>query len=97
VVRSSRGDDIGVGSLFFLLGSAPRDVRRWLSGALALSVVLAFATVYANAFSALEPIFPLALMSLWGARYGTFPARTDTTRSGTSAASKARPQPRGAR
>ena len=74
VVRSARGEDVGVGNLFFLQGSAPRDVRIHLFSALGLSVVLAFATVYGNAFAALEPMFPLALISLWGARYGTFPA-----------------------
>jgi hypothetical protein len=46
-----------------------------------------------NPFAALEPIFPLALMSLWGARYGTFAARADAAR----VPSKARPQPGGAR
>ena len=93
VVRSARGDDIGVGNLFFLQGSAPRDVRRWLFGALAISVVLAFATAWANAFAALEPMFPLALVGLWSARYGTFPARADANR----VATKTRPQPGGAR
>lgn len=93
VVRSARGDDIGVGSLFFLVGSAPSDVRRWLFGALALSVVLALATAWANAFAVLEPMFPLALVGLWSARYGTFPARADASRVST----KARPQPGGAR
>ena len=93
VVRSARGDDIGVGNLFFLQGSAPSDVRRWLFGALAISVVIAFATAWANAFAALEPMFPLALVGLWSARYGTFPARADAKR----VATKARPQPGGAR
>jgi hypothetical protein len=92
VVRSARGDDVGVGNLFFLQGSAPRDVRVQLFSALGLSVVLAFATVYGNAFAALEPMFPLALISLWGARYGTFPARTDMPGSRPNA----RTQPKGA-
>ncbi len=80
VVRSARGDDIGVGGLFFLFGSAPSDVRRWLFGALGASVVLAFATAAGNAYAALEPMFPLALVGLWGARHGTFPPRDDTVR-----------------
>jgi len=95
VVRSARGDDIGVGGLFFLFGSAPSDVRRWLFGALGASVVLAFATAAGNAYAALEPMFPLALVGLWGARHGTFPPRDDVVRS----PSKARPtraQPGGA-
>ena len=80
VVRSARGDDIGVGGLFFLFGSAPSDVRRWLFGALGLSVVLAFATAAGNAYAALEPMFPLAVVGLWGARHGTFPPRDDPVR-----------------
>jgi hypothetical protein len=92
VVRSARGEDVGVGNLFFLQGSAPRDVRIQLFSALGLSVVLAFATVYGNAFAALEPMFPLALISLWGARYGTFPARTDMPASRPNT----RTQPKGA-
>ncbi len=80
VVRSGRGDDIGVGSLFFLVGSAPSDVRRWLFGALGLSIVVALATAWANAFAALEPMLPLALVGLWSARHGTFPARDLTVR-----------------
>ena len=93
VVRSARGDEIGVGSLFFLVGSAPSDVRRWLFGALAVSVVLGFAAAAGNAFAALEPMFQLALIGLWSARYGTFPARTDINR----APSKPRAQPGRAR
>jgi len=80
VVRSARGDDIGVGGLFFLFGSAPSDVRRWLFAALGVSVVLAFATAAGNAYAALEPMFPLALIGLWGARHGTFPPRDDHLR-----------------
>jgi len=92
VVRSARGEDIGVANLFFLQGSAPRDVRRQLFAALGISVLLACATVWANAFAALEPMFPLALISLWGARYGTFPARSDMG----PGHPKARTQPGGA-
>ena len=75
VVRSARGDDVTVGNLFFLTGSAPDDVRRPLLAVVALSVVVAAATAWANPFAALEPMLPLALLPLWGARHGTFPAR----------------------
>ena len=75
VVRSARGDDIGVGNLFFLIGlgarrRAPPAVRRarrcrsWSAGA----------TAWANAFAVLEPMLPLALRRLWGARHGDVPA-----------------------
>lgn len=75
VVRSARGDDVNVPNLFFLVGSAPDGVRKQLLAALAASVVVACATVWANAFAVLEPMLPLALLPLWGARHGTFPAR----------------------
>ena len=94
IVRSARGDDIGVGGLFFLAGSAPADVRRRLFAALGVSVVLAFATVWANAYAALEPMLPLALVGLWGARHGTFPARDVRP---AVPAHRARPQGGGAR
>jgi hypothetical protein len=75
VVRAARGDDVSVGSLFFLHSSAPSDVRRWMVGAFVASLVVAAATAYANPFAVLEPVLPLALMGLWSARYGEFPAR----------------------
>jgi hypothetical protein len=80
ILRSARGDDIGVGGLFFLYGSAPSDVRRLLFAALGVSVVLAFVTASGNAYAALEPMFPLALVGLWGGRHGTFPPRDEALR-----------------
>ena len=78
VVRSSRGDDVTVSNLFFLTGSAPNDVRRPLLAVVFISVAVAAATAWANPFSVLEPMLPLAFLPLWGARHGTFPARTTT-------------------
>jgi hypothetical protein len=76
VVRSARGDDITVPALFFLSsGAAPTAVRRHLLGSLAVSVVVAVATVKANPFSALVPMLALGLAGLWSARHGTFPPR----------------------
>jgi hypothetical protein len=76
VVRSSRGDDIAVPSLFFLsAGAAPVGVRRHLLGSLTVSCVIAVVTVKANPFSALVPMLTLGLVGLWAARHGTFPAR----------------------
>ena len=81
VVRSSRGDDITVPALFFLSsGSAPVAVRRQLLGSLALSIVVAIATVRANPFSALVPMLTLGLTGLWAARHGTFPPRPTSSR-----------------
>ena len=75
VMRNARGENVGVGNLFFLTGSAPVHVRRQLMGVLVLSVLLAGATAWANAFAVLEPMLPFALAGLWGARHGEFAAR----------------------
>jgi len=96
VVRSARGDDVGVGSLFFLNRAAPSDVRRWMIGALVASLVVAAAAAWTNPFAVLEPVLPLAFMGLWSARYGTFPARSGPPPA-RSSTSRPRAQPGGAR
>jgi hypothetical protein len=63
-------------------------------GAFVASFVVAAATAYANPFAVLEPVLPLALMGLWSARYGEFPARAADPR---PAARRPRAQPGGAR
>lgn len=75
LVRSTRGDDIAVGSWVFLTPSAPREQRRLLLGATGLCVVVALATAWANPFGVLVPMFPLGCAALWGARHGVYPAR----------------------
>ncbi len=75
LVRSSRGDEIGVGSWVFLMPSAPKEQRRHLLGATAVCVVVALATAYANPFSALVPMLQLGCAALYGARHGVYPAR----------------------
>ena len=73
-VRTARQEDrITVTSLFFLQGSAPPRVRRLLLGSLAASLVVTVAVAAREPFGILEPVFPLALCALWGARHGTFP------------------------
>lgn len=79
-VARSRTDEIGMGGLYFLQGSAPRDIQRRLLGALAVQVVAALATAAARpftdqAFVILAPMFGMGLAGLWGARYGQFPRR----------------------
>ena len=86
VVRTGRGDDIAVASLFFLSGSAPADVRKHLLGATAVSIVIAAATAFADPYVVLVPMLPLGMAGLWGARHGTFPPRKPPT--------AARPTPR---
>jgi hypothetical protein len=81
-IRRSREVLIGIGGLYFLQGSAPVAIRLRLLGALAIQVAAAFATAGLRPFSGLAfgilvPLWGLGLCGLWGARYGTFPLRTD--------------------
>jgi hypothetical protein len=78
IVRSSRGDNVEVISWVFLTGNAaPREIRRHLLGATAVSIVLGLATAWANPFSVLVPMLSLGFAALWGARHGTYPARPE--------------------
>ena len=79
-VSRSRTDSIAVTSLYFLAGSAPRDVRRNLLGALVAQVVVAIGTAIARPYTimaagTLVPLYGLGLCGLWAARHGTFPPR----------------------
>jgi hypothetical protein len=76
----SRESEITIGGLFFLINSAPKNVRVQLLGSFAVQVVVAFTTAglrpYTSlAFGVLAPTAGLGLAGLWGARHGTFPAR----------------------
>ncbi|MCP5026447.1 MAG: hypothetical protein GY929_09200 [Actinomycetia bacterium] len=80
-VWRSRLDAMGVGGLFFLVGSAPTPIRRSLQGSLAVQLVVAVGAASiepftAAAFGILVPILGLALCGLWGARYGWFEPRS---------------------
>ena len=81
-IGRSRFDAIGIGGLYFLVGSAPAAVRRLLLGALAVETVVAFATAGARPFS------PAPRSASWcpcsasgsavgGARYGHFDPRDE--------------------
>jgi hypothetical protein len=75
IVRSGRGDDIAVASLFFLVGSAPTEVRKHLMAAFVASIAVAAVTAWTNPFAVLVPMLPLGLAGTWAARHGTFPRR----------------------
>jgi len=81
-VGRSREEAISLGGRFFLPGDvAPRDVKRWLWGMLAVQVVVAVATAAARpfsglAFGVLAPMFGVAMLAAWGAAHGRFPVRT---------------------
>jgi len=79
-VERSRTEDIGMGGLYFLAGSAPKDVQRHLMGATAVQTVVALTTASIRPFTALAfgilvPMFGLGVAGLWAARHGEFPKR----------------------
>jgi hypothetical protein len=75
IARSARGDNVAVANLFFLQGSAPRDVQRTFIAMFVVCVVIAVATIVGEPFGILVPMLPPGLAGVWAARYGTFPPR----------------------
>ena len=80
-VGRSRTDEIGIGGLYFLSGSAPRWAQARLLGSLGAEVIIAFAAAGIRPFSSvafaiLAPMWGLGLSGLWGARYGRFGPRS---------------------
>jgi len=81
VVRS-REEQITLGGLFFLSGTAPKVVRFRFRLAFLVQVVVAVAAASirpytAVAFAVLAPMLGLGAMAMWGARYGTFFPKDD--------------------
>lgn len=82
-VSRSRYDEIGIGGVYFLAGTAPRQVQIRLGVPLAVQVAVAIGTAAfrpftSQAFVILAPMFGLGIMGLWGARHGEFPPRRPT-------------------
>ncbi|HMF04727.1 MAG TPA: hypothetical protein VKH17_07935 [Acidimicrobiia bacterium] len=75
IVRTTRGDDVVVASMFLMQGPAPRRVRVHLFGALGICIAVTAVTAAAEPFGVLVPMLPLGLIGLWGARHGVFPPR----------------------
>src|SRR5262249_39220921 len=75
LARTTRGDDVVVGSMFLLQGPAPTRVRLHLFGSLGVCLVVTAATAAGEPFGVLVPMLPLGLAGLWGARHGVFPPR----------------------
>ncbi|MEI7886790.1 MAG: hypothetical protein WCJ04_05285 [Actinomycetes bacterium] len=78
----SRDDLMGIGGLFFLVGSAPRRVQVTLLGSLAAQLLISFIGAAARpftplAFGTLVPVLGLSLCGLWAVRYGLFPAQQE--------------------
>ncbi len=78
--RTTRGDDIAVSNWVFLSGSAPAPVRRHLLLVAALTLFVTIGATSASPFVWLADLLPLGLSAWWGARHGTFPARTPARR-----------------
>jgi hypothetical protein len=82
-IERSRTEEIGIGGLYFLAGSAPKAVRWHMMGAATVQTVVALAAAAARPFTAvafgiLVPMYGLGMAGLWASRYGTFPRRRDT-------------------
>jgi hypothetical protein len=75
IARSARGDNVAVANLFFLQGSAPRDVQRAFIAMFVVCLVIAVVTIVGEPFGVLVPMLPSGLAGVWAARHGTFPPR----------------------
>ena len=75
MIRSARGDDIAVASLYLTAGDAPRPIRVQLFAALGACVLVAVLTAASDPFGVLVPMLSLGLVGLWAARHGRFPPR----------------------
>jgi hypothetical protein len=81
-VGRSRTDSIGIGGLYFLQGSAPREIQIALLVPLAVQISVALATAAirpftSQAFGVLVPMYGMGLAGLWGAKFGTYPPRAE--------------------
>jgi hypothetical protein len=79
-VRTTRGDDVQVMSLFLLEGRVPSRVRWVLYGSFLVCLAITVGTAAANPFGVLVPMWPLGLVGLWGARHGAYPPRRTAPR-----------------
>lgn len=82
----SRHEEVSLNGLFFLEG-APKKVRRFALGSLAVEVVVAFTTAGIRpnsslAFGILAPVWGQGLAGLWGARHNVYPPRRHPPRPG---------------
>ena len=92
-LERSRTEEVGVANLYLLTGStAPPPVKRTMSIALAIQVVLALVgaivgvvglgknDLNALAFGTLVPMFGIGMNGAWAARYGSYGPRAKTTK-----------------
>lgn len=86
-VERSRQRVIGVGGLYFAIGSAPRQVQKILLTSLAVEIAVALTTasirIYSPvAFGILVPVWGIGLTGMWCARYGDFRVRQTDQQNG---------------
>ena len=84
-VARSREEQVTLGGLFFLSGTAPGVIRFRLRVSFAAQIAIAVAAAafrpYTSvAFVVLAPMLGLGAMALWGGRHGTFFAKGDERR-----------------
>ena len=74
-VRTTRGDDVQIASLFLVQGDVKETPRLSLYLSLGASIAITAVGATADPFVVLAPMLPLGLVGLWGARNGVYPAR----------------------
>lgn len=76
-VGRSRTETVDLAGLFYLTGSAPTRPRRLLLGLWFTQIGVAAASVVAvqPPFGVMAPVWGIGMLTVWGARYGTFAQR----------------------
>jgi hypothetical protein len=88
-LRTTRGDDVQVGSLFLFQGAVAGTPRRSLYLSFGVCLVITAIAAASDPFVVLAPMLPLGFVGLWGARHGVYPARQETTPSGRASGPRA--------
>lgn len=79
-IRTTRGDDVQIASLFLVQGDVKETPRFSLYLSLGASIAITAVGATADPFVVLAPMLPLGLVGLWGARNGVYPARSGVSR-----------------
>jgi hypothetical protein len=76
-VGRSRTEEIHLAGLFYLTGTAPRQVRRAVLGLWFVQIATATisVTTVSPPWGVMAPVWGIGLATLWSARHGRFPAR----------------------
>lgn len=84
-LRTTRGDDVQVASLFLVQGAVAGTPRRSLYRSFGVCLVITVIAAASDPFVVLAPMLPLGFVGLWGARHGVYPARQETSTTGPRA------------